>query len=580
MTPSNLLRNTVLGARNLVRSLRRSGLDGIVLPIQGSYPELSPQREALPFPCNRLLRLPTQANLADMRTVMEMIGGDARVRTLVLRFDTLQAGLSTLYSLRRMFLDLRAKGKHLIAWLPSATTLDYYLASACDEIIMPQSAQLYVLGIQTEPMFFKDTLAMIGIKADFESVGEYKVAPDTFRRSTMSEPNREMIEAVIDSFFDQIVSAIAEGRKIETAQVRELIDGMPLTASQAVDIGLIDAVLYEDELTAHLPRPDRTRQKGDGSQAALLAWHQAVRWLRVPLRQTTRQRIGVVSLQGMIVPGRSRRLPVPIPIPVPFSAGQAGAETIVQTLRLAQADKNIAAVILHVDSPGGSMVASDLIWREVQRLQRHKPVVALMGGQAASGGYYVSAPANHIVARPATLTGSIGIWGGKLAFTGLYDRLSVGREAIRRGAMAGLFSDSAPFTDEERDRIRWSLGEGYALFKARVAQGRDMTDQQVEEIARGRVWTGAQAREIGLVDELGDFDSALTMAKELSGLDPKREYTVVQLHPTRRFQLPPPYLSAEETEANSLLKALLDTLPGLTHERLWALAPWTIRVLA
>ena len=567
MRLGDIPRNALLTTRNLLRSMRRKGLDCVILPIHGSYPELPPQRDPLPFPLSFLPLFPTQASLADMRTTLDIIGNDPRVRTVILRFGSLQAGLSTLYSLRRLLLDLRAKGKRLIAWLPAAGIHDYYLASACDEVILPQAGRLFVLGLRFEAMFLKDALALAGIEADFETIAEYKVSPDTFRRSTMSEPHREMLDGILDSAFGEIVAAIAEGRGLDETQVRELIDAMPLTAAEAVEVGLADAVLYEDELPTHL--------SSDDVAAPLLTWREAARWLRRPIKWSTRQRIGVVSLEGVIVPGRSRRIPIPVPVPIPLGT-QAGADTVVQALRSAEADARIAAVIFHVETPGGSALASDLIWREVYRLRERKPVVVLMGEQATSGGYYVAAPANHIVARPTTLTGSIGIWSGKFAFAGLYGKLGIGREAVQRGAMAGLYSEIAPFSEAERGRVRRDLGAGYTLFKTRVAQGRKMTEEHVEEIARGRVWTGAQAREIGLVDELGDLNTALTMAKELAGLELEREYTIVQVHPPRHALLPPPFPVAEERMTS--LRTVLDVLQSLARERVWALAPWTVQV--
>ncbi len=567
MTLRDLLRNSLLATRNLLRSLRRKGLDYIVLPIRGAYPERAPRRDPLPFPFNLLPLFPSEVSMEGMEAMLEMIGDDRRVRGVILRFDTLQAGPSTLYSLRHKLLDLRDKEKRVVAWLPSADTWSYYLASACDEIIFPPSGRLSALGLRSEALFLKETLALAGVEADLEAIAEYKVSPDTFRRSTMTEPHREMLDAILDGYFDEIVSAIAEGRGLDQAQVRELIDAMPLLPAEAVEAGLADAVLYEDELAAHFS--DTTPEQDD---AALLTWQDAVRWLRRPARWTTRQRIGVVSLEGMIVPGRSRRVPLPLPLPIPFEA-QAGAETIVQALRRAEADERIAAVIFHIETPGGSALASDLICREVRRLRERKPVVVLMGGQAASGGYYVSALADRIVARPTTLTGSIGIWGGKFVLTDLYGKLGVGREAMQRGAMAGLYSEMVPFSEEERALVRRDMGETYARFKARVAEGREMSEEQVEEIARGRVWTGAQAIEIGLVDTLGDFETALATAKELAGLEPERAYTIVQITPSRRELLPRPFPTAEPA-----WMVALDVLQNLARERVWALAPWMVRV--
>ena len=602
MKPGDLLRNTVRAGRNLVCSLRREGLDWVVLHLQGSYPERTTRRDPLPFPFNRLSLFPEEASLQDVREAVEMISSDRRVQGVVLRFGSLQAGPSTLHSLRRFVLSLRAMGKRVVAWLPSAGTWEYYLASACDQVILPESGRVFALGLRAEPMFLKDTLALAGVEADLEAIAEYKVSPDMFRRSTMSEPHREMLDVLLDSLFDQLVAAVAEGRGLDPAQVRELIDAMPLTPAEAVDVGLADAVLYEDELAEYLSAPEEQasipagqEEAGDGTTASLmkreakrlppmkreakrlplLTWRQASRWLRKPVRWTTRQRIGVVSLEGLIVPGRSRRVPVPLPLPV--TEAQAGAETIVQMLRDAEADRHIAAVIFHVETSGGSALASDLICREVQRLRERKPVVVLMGGRAASGGYYVSALADRIVARPNTLTGSIGIWGGKFVLADLYGKLRVAREPVQRGAMAGLYSEMVPFSEEERASIRRDMGETYARFKARVAEGRGMTEEQVEEIARGRVWTGDQACEIGLVDALGDFQTALAAAKELAGLEPEEEYTIVDVRPPRHDLLPRSFGEASGSVAGGL-GAVLDAVGALARERVWALAPWTVRV--
>lgn len=552
-----LLRNAILSARNVLH--RHGGGKSIVLPISGSYPELSVERELLPAPFNRLLPLPPpEPSLADMRNIIEVLGGDRCVQTVILRFDSLMAGFASLYSLRQGFLELRKQGKQLVAWLPSANLGDYYLASACDRIAMPESGRLFMPGLRADAIFLKDTLALIGVEADFEAIAEYKVSPDTFRRSEMSEPHREMLDAILGSYCDTLASAIADGRGITPGRIRELMDAMPLTAQEAQEAGLIDAVLYEDELV-------------NGNTPAW-TWESAASHLRVPIKWTTRQRIGIVRVEGLIVPGRARRIPVPIPVPLPLPEAQAGAETIVQQLRQAATDRNITAVILYIDSPGGSALASDLIWREVRLLRERKPVVALLGEQAASGGYYVASPAHRIVARPTTLTGSIGVWGGKLCLANLYKKLGITREWVQYGAMAGMYAETAPFSDEERARVRRELGESYARFKARVAEGRGLEEARVEEIARGRVWTGAQAREIGLVDELGDFNAALALAKELAGLDPRREYTLVEITPPRHTLLP-------ANLPGDGLRMLGYILGSLAREHVWALAPWTVRVV-
>jgi len=568
--PLDLPRNGLEAIRNLIRSLRRKGLDYAILPVEGSFPERTPRRRA-PFPLQMLPLFPSQVSLEDMRDAVELITGDGRVEGVVFRFGSLRAGPATLHTLRGMVQELREKGKHTVAWVPSAGTWDYYLASACDEVALPPSGRLSVLGLQSQALFLKDTLAMAGIEADLESIAEYKVTPDMFRRSTMTDPHREMLDAILDSHFTELLAVIAKGRGMEEEQVRELVDRMPMSAQEALEAGLIDTVAYEDELAEHLTERGSASDDTEEGPVPLLPWQTAARWLHHPLRWTTRQRIGVVSLKGMIVPGESRRMPTPLPLPM---EAQAGAETLVRALRQAEADSRLAALILHVDSPGGSSLASDLIWREVVRLVEKKPVVVLMGGRAASGGYYVSAPASRIVARPTTLTGSIGIWGGKLVLGELYDALNIGHQEVLRGRRADLYSEFQPFNDEERKQVRQEMGETYSRFKQIVADGRGMTEEEVERIARGRVWTGEQAREIGLVDELGDFQTALAAAKELAGLEAEKDYTVVQITPSGQPMPPRPF---PDNSASAYLMALC-MLQDLTRERVWAMAPWQVRV--
>jgi protease-4 len=564
MNPLDLPRNGVLAVRNLARSLRRRGLDYLALPIEGSLPERTPRRPGLPFPFSLLPLFPSEVSLEGLKYAFDMIGADSRVKGVVFQIEHLQAGPATLHAVRRMILTLREQGKRTIAWLPDVHNWDYYLATACDAIAFPPCARLNVLGLRSEALFLKETLELVGIEADLESIAEYKVAPDMFRRSSMTEPHREMLDAILDSYFEELVDAIAEGRGLPPEQVRAIIDNMPMGPERAVEAGLGDVVAYSDELGEYLA-------PGDDAAPMITGWDEAARWLKRPVQWVTRRRIGVVSVDGVIVPGRSRRLPVPLPLPI---EAQAGAQTVIQALRRAESDPRIAAVVLHVDSPGGSSLASDLIWREARRLRERKPVVALMGEQAASGGYYVCAAANHIVARPTTMTGSIGIWGGKFVAGQLYGRLRMGRAEIKRGATAGFTSELRPFSAEERRRIRQELGEAYARFKQVVAEGRGMTDEEVERIARGRVWTGEQAVDLGLVDELGDFDRTLTVAKELANLDPEKEYSVVQILAPGKTLLPMGF----PDDGASTWPNLVRTLQDLARERLWAMSPWLVRV--
>jgi protease-4 len=502
-------------------------------------------------------------SLETLNDRLERLAADPRVQGIVLTLDGLAARPATLRSLRQAMLRFQGCGKRVVAYLTWVTTWQLYLASAADEILMPESATFAAAGLRIEATFLKDTLALFGIEADIESLREYKVSRDALRRSAMSDAHREMLDAILDDLYAEVVSAIAEGRGLTEEAVRQAMDDAPLTVQEAVDRCLVDSVLYEDELGAYLGTADRP--------ATVATWPDIRRRLVRPRRWRTRQVVGVVSIEGTIVPGPSRRLPTPLP--VPYLSEQAGADTIIQALRQVERDRSVAAVILHVDSPGGSALASDLIWREVLRLSKHKPVVAYMGDTAASGGYYVAAPSNHIVAQATTLTGSIGILGGKFVTAGLYEKLRAHREVLQRGQAANLYSDAAPFSEAERQKILRSLEDGYARFKARVAEGRSMDMERVEEGSRGRVWTGRQALERGLLDQVGSFEAAVEKARSLAGLDARRHVPVVSRGPGKRFTPPMP-LNGQSIWLNALLQGLGPFL----REHVLALLPWEIRI--
>lgn len=556
---SDLIRNTYLRISNGLRRARRKGIDYVVLHMRGDYPERIP-RPQRSFPLSLLPWPSPPPSVESFDQALQRIAADPRLRGVVLVVSGLSAGPATLASLRQAVTRFRQSGKRAVAYLQDFGMWPYYFATACDQVLVPESGGLPTAGLRSEAVFLRDTLALVGIEADFEAIAEYKTSPDMFRRSEMTEPHRQMLESLLDSIYGHVVEAIAQGRDLEVEQVRELLDAVPLTAEEGEEAGLFDGVCYEDELPAWLASPE--------APAALLTWAQARRRLVRPCRWHSGQAIGVISLEGMIVPGPSRRPPMPLPLPLPMPAVQAGSETLSSQLRAAASEKRLAAVVLHVDSPGGSALASDLIWRDVQRLRQEKPVVVFMSNQAASGGYYVSAPASAIVAQPTTLTGSIGIWGGKIVTRGLFEKIEAHREAVSRGEAAGLYTDESPFDQEERERIRAHLAHSYGRFKGRVAQGRGIDPDEVEAVARGRVWTGAQALDQGLVDDLGDLHLAAQKAGELADLPPERYTPLVNLPAPKQYQLPLPSGAA----------AWLDGLRCLLREGVLALAPWQVRI--
>lgn len=558
---SDLLRNTWLTLTNGLRILRRQDMGYVVLRAGGGFPERTPQRRR-PFPLSLLPWPAPPLSVQAFSDHLDDLAADRRVQGIVLLVEDLSAGAATLGSLRQALLRFRKSGKRAVAYLHDLSMWTYYLASACDEILAPESVHFRAAGLWSETLFLRDTLALVGLQADIEAIAEYKVTPDTYRRTEMTEPHREMLESILDAIYAEVLDAVASGRCLTPEQVEGLLDRVPLTALEACDTGLLDAVCYEDELPQHLATTD--------DPAAMITWDQARRRLIRPRRWRSRRSIGVISLEGAIVTGPSRQSPLPIPLPLPLPAAQAGASTLVQQLRAAAQDKHLAAVILHVDSPGGSALASDLIWREITHLRRTKPLVVYMSNRAASGGYYVSAPATAIVAQPTTLTGSIGIWGGKIVTQGLYDKIGAKREIIARGKAAGMYADAAPFSDQERAKVRADIGAGYALFKDRVAGGRGMTEEQVEAVARGRVWTGKQALECGLVDSLGDMEAAAAQARDLAGLDPRRYNPLVDIPLPKRTLLP----GIAPDGAGEWLAGFT----SLLREGVFALAPWTLRI--
>ncbi|MGD9049356.1 MAG: S49 family peptidase, partial [Anaerolineae bacterium] len=356
---ADLFRNTWLTITNFLRGLRQRRLDYVVLRIAGRYPErtVHPRRR---FPLSLLPWPPPPPSVQAFNEALDRLACDPRVKGVILIISDLSAGPATVSSLRQAIQRFRETDKQAIAYLYDPGMWSYYLAVACDEILVPESATFRAAGLRSETLFLKDTLALAGIEADFEAIAEYKVSPDTLRRAEMTAPHREMLESLLDSLYSEVTQAIASGRGMEPRRAQELLDTAPLSAEQARDAGLLDGVCYEDELTAHLGTEDK-------KPARMLTWDHARRLLARPRRWHSRKAIGIISVEGVIVRGPSRRTPVPIPLPLPLPLPdpQAGSDSLALQLRAAAQNKRLAAVILHVDSPGGSALASDLIWREV-----------------------------------------------------------------------------------------------------------------------------------------------------------------------------------------------------------------------
>jgi protease-4 len=511
----------------------------------------------------RLFPGPSPPSLERLRGRLDVISGDGRSRGVLLRIKGLDAGWAALEELRREILTFRERGGRVVAYLADPVdTRSYHLACAADEILSTPLATLNVTGIRARVDFLKDALEHLGLEAEVIAVSPYKSAGERFVRNDFSPESREQVERLLDRRYEEVVAAISDGRDLTPEEVRARIDRAPYGPREALAEGLLDGVCYEDEL------PERL---GVGERRARLAeWSRARRALKVPYRRRQRKRVALVSLSGAIVRGRSRKLPVPLP----FVGGeQAGSESVVAALRVAEKSRRIAAVLFYVDSPGGDALASDLIWREIARLRAKKPVVVLMGNAAASGGYYVSVPASHVVARRSTVTGSIGVLTIRPVARGLYEKLGINPVAIDRGAHAGLLDPTRLPDDEELRVIEGQIQHIYAAFKDRVSLGRGMEVQELEGIAGGRVWTGTEALDLGLVDEIGGFREALRKARELGGIDRDVPEVLTKVNPPRSGR-PSPGEPAEVA-----LQTIGETWQAFSDLRaggVWALAPYEI----
>src|SRR6202171_6527095 len=504
-------------------------------------------------------------SVKELSEQFDLIANDPRTKGVILHLLPGAIPMPTIQDLRELVGRLRQSGRRVVAWAPFYTTGTYYLACACDEILLMPAGVVQPLGLTTTGMFLRDGLARFRIEADFVQVSPYKSAPDMWTKSQMSPELREQLTSLLDSQQKELLSAIGKGRVLDEKGAHALVDASPYADDTALEMHAVDAVLPEEKLAERIGQ-------GSGIPVRIGTWEQARKKLRFPAPTLrARKYVAVIRIEGAIMDGRSARLPVKPPIEIPFVGGdRAGDLTVVQTARQVASDKRAAAVVLYVNSRGGSATASEAMRQALEVIAARKPLVVSMGPFAASGGYWVATPGRWIVARPGTLTGSIGVFTGKFITAGLWSKLMFNRETIAFGQHVTMESDERPFTDEERAIARRHMARIYALFLERVGKARNMTPEQVHPIADGRVWTGRQALERKLVDEMGGFDAALRKARTLASLPdsaPAREARA----PKRMI---PPFAAASAMgfvahlfEGVSLLNrapalAVMDYLPG------------------
>lgn len=446
---------------------------------------------------------------------------DDRIEGIYLTLDGPRGGFSSLQEIRSALADFREAGKPCVVYAEAYSTPTYYLASACEHLVLAPGGVNMVNGLSAEVTYYAGILEKIGAQAEMEHVGDFKSAVEPFERTGPSEAASEAMDYLLDGLYDQLIADIAEGRGRSVGEVRDWIDRPALSPAEALRRGMIDALAYPDQVRARLEEAgsegwaeslvsvvtDDPPPKDEG----LTRFKEYLKGMRAAEKRQAAQ-IAVIHAEGQIVSGESEG--------GLFGDSALADKTFAKWMKEAREDKSIKAVVLRVNSPGGSGLASDMMWREIRRTQdAGKPVVVSMGDYAASGGYYISAPADWIVAGPLTITGSIGVFGGKLNLAGTYEKLGLTTHTYTRGAEADMFSSTAPFSEQGRLSYRQFLSEFYDFFLDRVADGRNLSRDDVHAVAQGRVWTGTQAVERGLVDELGGLDVAVAKAAELAGLE-------------------------------------------------------------
>lgn len=537
-----------------------------------------------------------QETLKDKIDRIKKASTDTTVKGLLLEIDGVDVGWGKLDELTEALNNFKKSGKKIYSYLEAGEMKDYLLALSSDKIILPESGWLMLTGLRAEVTFYKEMLEKIGAQADFLKVGDFKSAIEPYTRTTMSESSRKQMESMLDDFYEKsIVARIKQERgskKWAAEDIRKIIDNGPYTAKKATELGLVDMVGYFPSVTEafkkELKVDDITLLKNYGKNKvdeidfsnpfALLKLFAAP-----TISSNSKPKIAVIYATGAINTGKSEQS---------FLGSEScGSTSMIQAIKQAENDKSVKAIVLRVDSPGGSALASDLIWAELMRCK--KPIIASMSDVAASGGYYICMAASKIYAEPGTITGSIGVFGGKINMGGTYAKLGITSEVITRGANANLFSSTSSFSKSEREAMTKLIDDCYDQFLTKALTGREKAGSKLdrktlEGLAGGRVWTGRQAKANGLIDELGTMQDAIKMAAKLGGLPANSDPELLLLPKGKSFLdsflEPKTQLSLKSgldiSGVTSLFKEVkgLDSFLRMRNEPLWLMLPYNLQV--
>lgn len=480
----------------------------LVLNLEGDLPEAAPVEFPFPF-----LEQQSPVTVRDFWSSLHSAATDKRIKAIVIRPRGLAAGWAKLQEIHEDLINFKKSGKPVYAYLQGAGTREYYVASAADRIFDSPDDLLDVKGLRLEAMYLKGTLDKIGVEFQADHIGRYKDAGDMFTRKDMSPETREVLNQVLDQLYGDFCATVAAGRKRTAEEIKGIVDQGPFTGDQAKEVGLVDVLAYEDQMYDELNK----KVGGDPVKVSLKTYSKTIPWKG--------DRIALLAAEGDIVRGRVDDM---------FGGTQGiASENIAKVIRQLKNDKTVKGVIVRVDSPGGDAVASDEILHEMKMLSKEKPVVISMSDYAASGGYFISMTGDQVVSYPDTITGSIGVIYGKFSLKELYGKLGIQKEILQRGKFAGIDSDYTAMSDASKQKLHEGIERTYHSFVSKVAAARKKNYDQIDPLAQGRVWMGAQAKLNGLVDELGGLDKAISVIRQRAKLPSDREVTLIA-YPGRR----------------------------------------------
>jgi len=529
----------------------------LVLDLEGEVPERLPAE--IPIP---VLQNQRSMSVEQVWDAFRRAAGDSRIRGILFEPHGLDIGWAKMEEIHDEIVQFKKSGKPVITYLNRPTAREYYLASATDKIFISPEDLLDLKGLRAELTYFKQTLDKLGVKAEVIHAGKYKDAGDIFTLTSMSPETREVLNAILDQYYGNLIATVAEGRKKQPDAVRALIDNGPFLARDALAGGLVDSLGYED---------------------------QAASEIESRLKQTQLKRIsGKAYVKGVPAVGGGRRIALIVGQgEITAGTGNDSADDesftgtgFIKLLKQVENDSSIQGVIMRIDSPGGDAIASDDILHEVKILSKKKPLVISMGDVAASGGYYVSVTGDPIIAYPNTLTGSIGVIFARFTLHGLYDKIGLDKQLLTRGRYADIDSDYVPLNDAEREKLTGQIDATYRTFLSRVADGRKKPLDRIEALAQGRVWVGAQAQENGLVDQLGGLDRAIEVLKQKAKMSPSDRVTLVP-YPGRRSVFDLLFSRADPAaEVQMRLEKILGKLPlqALSLRGFLKVMPYSISV--